>query len=135
MIRFIALGAPDLQGDSAPEAGSALSQPRVLALLTYLAVARPRGFHRRDKLVALFWPELDHEGARNALRQLVHRLRRAIGDETVAGRGADEIGLDPSRIECDVVAFESALDAGRHAEALERFSGELLPGFFIADAP
>lgn len=135
MIRFLALGAPDLHGDGMPEAATALSQPRVLALLAYLAIARPRGFHRRDSLVALFWPELDHDAARNALRQLVHRLRRAVGEDVVVSRGADEIGLDPARIGSDVADFDAALEAGRAADALAQYRGDLLPGFFISDAP
>src|SRR5262245_12921902 len=40
-------------------------QPKRLALLAYLAIARPRGAHRRDALVAIFWPELDQHGARS----------------------------------------------------------------------
>ena len=36
-----------------------LRQPRRLALLVYLALAHPKGLHQRDKLLALFWPEMD----------------------------------------------------------------------------
>ena len=112
-----------------------LTQPRLLALLTYLSVARPRGFHRRDSLVAMFWPEVGHEQARNALRQVVHRLRRVLGDDVVANRGAEELGLDAARLRCDVVEFEDTLDANRISDALELYRGDLLPGFFLSDAP
>ena len=91
MIRFYALGTPELLG--ADDGGRALlTQPRALALLAYLAVSRPGTFHRRDSLVALFWPEQGHEQARSALRQAVHRLRQAIGDDVLLNRGAEEIG-------------------------------------------
>ena len=58
MIRLRMLGTPDLRGDDASELRSVLTQPRLLGLFAYLALARPRGFHRRDSLVALFWPEI-----------------------------------------------------------------------------
>ena len=50
-------------------------QPKRLALLVYLVLSSPQ-FCRRDTLVALFWPELDHAHARGALRQAVRGLRR-----------------------------------------------------------
>jgi len=40
-----------------------LAQPKRVALLAYLAAATPRRLHRRDSLLALFWPELDQEHA------------------------------------------------------------------------
>jgi len=112
-----------------------LTQPRLMALFSYLSVARPSGFHRRDSLVALFWPELNNEGARNALRQTVHRLRAALGEGVVVNRGTDELGVEPSRLWCDAVAFERTLDAGDPLGALELYRGDLLPGFFVSDAP
>lgn len=38
-----------------------------MALLAYLSSTGPHDFHRRDALLALFWPEFDEERARNAL--------------------------------------------------------------------
>jgi len=135
VIRFRALGAPDLRGDEATELREVLTQPRLLALLTYLALARPRTYQRRDTLLALFWPELSTEAARNALRQAVHRLRRALGGDVVIGRGVDELALDPVRFWSDVPAFEQALDEGRPEEALQLYRGDLLPGFHLSSAP
>jgi len=135
VIRFRVLGAPDLRGDEALELRAVLTQPRLLALLAYLALARPRTFQRRDLLVALFWPELNTEQARNALRQAVHRLRRALGEGVLVGRGAEELGLEAARFWCDVVALEEALEAGRPEEALGLYRGDLLPGFHVSDAP
>jgi DNA-binding SARP family transcriptional activator len=51
----------EVVGDTPREAR--LTQPRPLALLTYLALARPRGPHPRDSLIALLWPEADQETA------------------------------------------------------------------------
>ena len=62
------------------EAEDVLHQPKRLALLVYLAMAEPRGFHRRDSLLALFWPELPEKRARNALNKTLHFLRSHLGD-------------------------------------------------------
>src|SRR5688572_5025810 len=78
MTRLRLLGGVDLRTGAGVELRGVLAQPGQLALLAYLAAARPRGFHRRDKLIGLFWPEATQERARNALRQAVHRLRRAL---------------------------------------------------------
>src|SRR2546425_982448 len=59
MIEFRMLGTLNLTGAGGRELRVPLAQPRRLALLAYLAAATPRGFHRRDSLLALFWPELD----------------------------------------------------------------------------
>jgi len=134
MIRFSVLGAPELRGDDASELRAVLTQPRLLALLTYLAIARPRGFHRRDTLVALFWPEVGHEQARNSLRQAVHRLRQALGDNIIVNRGGEELGIETTRFSCDAVTFEDALDRGDLEGALALYRGDLLPGFYLSDA-
>lgn len=135
MIRFRAFGAPDLRGDETTELRAVLTQPRLLALLAFIAFARPRTFQRRDTLLAFFWPELNTEQARNALRQALHRLRRALGEGVLSGRGSEEVGLDPAHFWSDVVAFERALDDGRPEEALQVYRGDLLPGFHVSDAP
>jgi DNA-binding SARP family transcriptional activator/TolB-like protein/Flp pilus assembly protein TadD len=105
------------------------------ALLAYLAAAVPRGFHRRDKLLALFWPELDAPHARAALSQALHVLRAALGERAIATRGDEEVGLNGDVVWCDVATFEAALDSGRPAEALALYRGDLLDGFFISGAP
>src|ERR1051325_3958230 len=72
MIEFRLLGALHLTDAEGREVQSLLTRPRRLALLAYLAAATPRGFHRRDSLLALFWPELDQEHGRAALGQALH---------------------------------------------------------------
>ncbi|HXT16828.1 MAG TPA: BTAD domain-containing putative transcriptional regulator [Gemmatimonadaceae bacterium] len=106
-------------------------QPKRLALLSYLALA-PEGMpRRRDTLLALFWPELDDARARAALRQLIHHLRRALGTNSVVSFGDDELALADD-VWCDVRAFQEHARAGRAAEALELYRGELLQGFFAS---
>ena len=135
MIRLRTLGALDLCGADGHELGAVLAQPKRAAVLVYLALATPRGPHRRDKLVALFWPEVDAERARNALSQAVHFLRRSLGADVLVSNNTDELSLETSDLWCDAVAFDEALDAGRSAEALELYRGELLEGFHVANAP
>ena len=135
MVEFRILGALNLLGAGGRELTSVLAQPKRVALLAYLAAATPRRPHRRDSLVALFWPELDQEHARAALRQALHGLRHALGDRVLVTRGDEDIGLDEAQIRCDVIDFERAAEAGRLADALELYRGDLLEGFFIRSAP
>src|SRR6266571_1759796 len=110
MIEFRMLGTLNLTGPGGRELRILLAQPRRLALLAYLAAATPQGFHRRDSLLALFWPELDQEHARAALRQALHVVRDALGADAVASRGDEEIGLAFDHVSCDVGAFERAVE-------------------------
>src|SRR5690349_20392974 len=112
-----------------------LAQPRRLALLAYLASATPRGMHRRDQLAALFWPELDQDHARAALRQAVYVLRGALGAAAIVSYGDEEVGVDFDLVHCDVAAFDRAVEAGQLEKALDIHRGVLLDGFFISDAP
>ncbi len=141
MIELRTLGAVDLRGADGREIRSVLAQPKRLALIAYLAVARPRGFHRRDVLLALFWPELGQQSARGALRKAVYVVRRSLGAGIVVGRGDEELGLagemgdGEGGVWCDAVAFEQALAARRFGAALELYRGDLLEGFYISGAP
>jgi DNA-binding SARP family transcriptional activator/TolB-like protein len=134
MIRLRTLGSVDLRAADGAQIQSVLRQPKRLAVLIYLAANGPV-FHRRDRLLALFWPESDEERARGALAQQIFQLRHALGRDVIRNRGDDEIGLAEGEVWCDASAFCEAIKAGRYAEALDLYSGELLPGFLIDDAP
>jgi predicted ATPase/DNA-binding SARP family transcriptional activator len=71
-----------------------LNTPRVLALLAYLAVEAHRP-HERSALAVLFWPDQPEKLAFRNLRQLLFRLRQALGDEEASPphllAGPDEI--------------------------------------------
>ena len=134
MIEFRLLGTLHLTDAEGREVKSLLTRSRRVALLAYLAAATPRGFHRRDTLLALFWPELDQEHARAALRQALHVVRGSLGADVVLTRGDEEIELDFDRLSCDVVAFDHAVSSERFGEALDRYQGHLLEGFFIPNA-
>src|SRR3989442_11531422 len=135
MIELRTLGLVDLKDVDGREIRAVLTQPKRIALLAPLAVATPRGFHRRDTLLGLFWPELDQPHARASLRKAIHALRQALGDDALAGRGDEELALAEGRVWCDAVEFERALDNGRPSEALALYRGDFLEGFFISGAP
>ena len=129
------LGRLELRDAGGHRSRRLLRRPKLVALLAYLAAARPHGFHRRDRVVAVFWPELDQAHARNALRQAVHHLRAALGPGVVVTRGDEELAVDPSLLRSDVARFAELAVAGHWDEALELARGELLPGFHLSDAP
>lgn len=135
MLRLRLLGTPDIEGRQHSADSSILSKPKRFALLAYLAAASPRGFHRRDTLLALFWPDFDQRRARAALNRTLYELRNEIDAGTIISHGNDELGVDREKVWCDVVAFEAALAAGDLLGALDLYRGDLLRGFFISGAP
>src|SRR5881398_2567245 len=135
MISFRMLGSVELRDSQGRELDAILRRPKLLALLGYLTIARPWGFQRRDTLVALLWPELDHAHARNALNQAVHALRQALGREALRARGEEEVGTSDEDISCDVREFEAALEADQAEQALELYRGSLFNGFHLSEVP
>lgn len=133
MIEFRTLGTVDLRDpDDGHGLDAILSRSKRVALLAYLALARPRGFHRRDTLFGLFWPEVSDERARRALNQSAYVLRKGLGNGVLVSLGDEELGLDPDRLWCDTVVFEELLEAGKIEEALGLYGGELLKGFHLS---
>ncbi len=132
-IEFRTFGAASVCDESGEEIAGLMAQPKRMALLAYLALARPSGYHRRDTIAALLWPELDQQRARAALRKSLFGLRDALGAETVVGRGDQEVAVLPEHLWCDAAAFETALDDGRPRVALELYRGDLLAGFSAPD--
>src|ERR1041384_1351420 len=134
MIRLQLLGALGLTGDDGHEVRPLLAQPKRLAVFLYLVLAEPRGFVRRDSLVALFWPELAGEAARAALRRALHFLRSHLGDDVIVSRGEEEVSVAADRVSCDALDFEAHLASGREVEALSLCHGDLLAGFFVSES-
>lgn len=133
MLRFHTLGSFELLEGRPPAVRLIPTQPKRLALLAYLALAQPRGFHRRDTIVALFWPELSGEEARRALRQALHHLRRAVGEGAIETRPDDQVRFREGGLWCDALAFESAAEEGRQDEALALYRNAFLDGVHLAD--
>lgn len=135
MVELRILGPLKLSSSDGRVVEAVARQSKRAALLAYLAAAVPHGLHRRDRLLTLFWPESDEPRARAALSQAIYVLRTALGELAIVTVGDDEVGLDPDRVWCDAAAFEAALDAGDPAAALALYRGDLLDGFFVAEAP
>jgi FixJ family two-component response regulator len=133
MIKLSTLGVVELEDGKGRALEPLLAQPKRLALLIYLVLGNARLPHRRDSLVALFWPELDREHARAALRQAVRFLRSHLGERVVQGRTEEELGVGAAALWCDVRAFEEACETGRPEEALALYRGDFLDGFYVAD--
>lgn len=137
MIEFRTLGQIDLAsppGDDAHTVNGLIKHSKPLALFAYLLLRRPSGFHRRDELVAMFWPELDHRRSRAALSQALYLLRRHLGSDVIETRGVEEIGIASDTILCDALDFRRAIEEGRPDDALNLYQGELLPGLFVSEA-
>jgi DNA-binding SARP family transcriptional activator/Tol biopolymer transport system component len=134
MIQLRVLGSIELTDSSGRDLDGLRRRPKRAALLAYLA-ATPGPFHRRDRLLSVFWPELDVAHGRAALSQALHLLRGALGEAAIVTRGDDEVALGGEAIWCDARAFERALGEGQGTEALALYRGDLLDGFFIDDVP
>jgi DNA-binding SARP family transcriptional activator/TolB-like protein len=132
MIALRLFGAASLESDATALTGPAVQRHRI-ALLALLAAAHPRAV-TREKLTGCVWPERDDEHARRLLNQSVHVLRKTLGDTAIVSSG-DELRLNCTAVECDVIAFEQALAAGDRERALELYAGPFLDGFFLTDAP
>ncbi len=131
MIELRVLGALDLRDAAGCEIGRVLAQPKRLALLAYLALTHAT--QQRESLLALFWPELDEEHARLALRQAVHFLRTSLGTEVISSRSGEELELASGALRCDALEFEHALEDARLVDALDLYRGDLLAGFHADD--
>jgi DNA-binding SARP family transcriptional activator len=131
MIELRLLGSVGLSTSDGSEVRAVITQPKRFALLAYLATAAPGGFHRRDALLALFWPDCAERPARLSLRQALHHLRHALGASVIANRGGSELGLSPDALWCDTVAFRRALRDGELTTALDLYRGDLLEAFSL----
>lgn len=129
------LGGIGLADSAGAELDALLRQPKSVALLAYLAMPRPGTWHRRDLLLAMFWPELPQARGRTALRSALHLLRRHLDEDTIRTRGDDEVAVDPDRLTTDVGTMLDDVGADEPARALTHYRGELLPGLYITDAP
>ena len=130
-----------------------------LALLCYLAAEGGRRHHRRE-LAELLWPRSDERHARTDLRSVLSRLRQSLGEEgRMLLKDGDLLGVEPTQVELDTEALETAVSLARRETSLAGASsaaaaavgrreligrlrgdlgfyrGEFMEGFSIEDAP
>lgn len=120
-----------------PDGGApvvALTQPKRLALLLYLALAEPPGPKSRESLMALLWPEADDESARHSLRNALYGLRQTLGEAAFASRGEGYVGLELGAVRCDALDVRRLLAEHRWEEAVAAWGGDLVPGFHVSGA-
>ena len=134
MIELQLLGLHALRGSDGRDIASLPAQPKRFALLAYLALAGSPGYHRRDTLAAIFWPEFDQFAARRALRNTLYHLREALGDDVIITRGDDALAIDPTKLCSDAGQLADAVAAGRYEEAIDLYRGELLDGIHFVNA-
>jgi len=108
------------------------------ALLYYLALTER--IHARTALAALFWPDVPDSVALKNLRDIIFNLRKLLGDYLLITRQTMGFNYDaPHQI--DVVYLRSLLQAPLEEqsvpalqEAIDRYRGELMEGFYLRDA-
>jgi DNA-binding SARP family transcriptional activator/Tfp pilus assembly protein PilF len=132
MIQLELFGSPSIRRADGVPLGSRAVQRHRLALLALLALHPGRRL-RRDRLIALLWPESGQGQGRNLLKVSVYVLRQALGEDSVLTK-ADEVCLNPERVEADVIAFEAALSEGDPGRAVALYRGPFLDGFHLPTA-
>jgi predicted ATPase/DNA-binding SARP family transcriptional activator/predicted negative regulator of RcsB-dependent stress response len=103
------------------------------SLLAYLILNAGTPY-RREQLAGLFWPDMSDANARHNLRQILSRLRKAIGaqylvadDLTITFDATTDYWLDAQVLTRKV---ETKTSAEELIEAVSVYNGELLPGFY-----
>lgn len=130
MFTLRLLGGLSLESSAGPVPAGAL-QRRRLALLALLALAGERGVSR-EAVQAQLWPDSPPDRARHTLDQLLYATRRDLGRDAVLSSATD-LRLNPAVVRPDLWAFHEAVRAGRWAEAVDLYAGELLSGQQLVD--
>ena len=135
MILLRVLGTLEVRSSRGQDPAVALTQPKRLALLLYLALAEPPGPRSRESLMALLWPEADGSSGRHSLRNALHGLRQAFGDDAIVSRGEGYVGLEMAHVQCDALDLRRCVAEQRWEDAVALWGGELAPGFHLSGAP
>lgn len=129
MHRLRTFGLVDLRDREGAALLQGASGTEPLALLVYLAVARPVGRHSRDRLATLLWPGAQVARRIAALNGALDVLEVALGAGALVDRDDHGVALDPDAYWCDAAAFRIALDTGHTADALALYRGDFLQEF------
>ena len=125
-IQFRTLGA--LAVDTGEE--STQRSRRALALLALAAGSGPDGVNR-ESVIALLWPESDNDRAANSFRQVLHGIRRELGEGALV-YDSGRLSLNPTLFSVDLWNFNRAIEANDLEAAAGHYRGPFLAGFHIA---
>jgi len=105
------------------------------ALIYY--VAAQGGQTTREKLLTFFWPDHERSAAQPILRNMIHEVRKTLGDTFQADDQA--IAFAPNTF-VDARFFSTILnssssDLQQLTEALNLYRGDFLDGFTLSDSP
>lgn len=102
-------------------------------LLLKLLALQPAYRMHREELIEALWPGVDPASGSNNLHQVLHLLRRKLGDERIIQITDNHVGL-AGRVSTDVDGFRRAVatahlrrDRASCDVALALYQGELLP--------
>ena len=134
MIELRLLGLHGLRGPDGRQLSALPAQPKRFALLAYLAISRGDGYHRRDSVAAMFWPDLDQFAARRALRNTLYHLREALGENVIVASGDEALSINPAVLTSDAAQLRDAVESHRYEQALDYYGGVFLEGIHFANA-
>lgn len=105
--------------------------PKALEILACLLLHRGSGISR-DALSFTIWPDESEDEARARLRKYLYRLTKAVplGDRWILAEGGTLRCQECDGLTLDVWSFDDAFAAGRYDDAIARYEGELLEGFY-----
>jgi DNA-binding SARP family transcriptional activator len=130
VIEVSLLGPPRVERDGVL---LAFDTRKALALLAHLALTdRPRP---RDALADLLWPATDPEHARGALRRTLSTLRAVVGAERIEATRDHVLLVRGPDLVVDVDRFRALRAGGDLEGAAAAYTGDLLEGFAVRDAP
>lgn len=124
VLRVWLLGGFRVELDGRPVPDAAWRRNRARAVVKVLALEPGHRLHR-EQVMDLLWPDLDAPAAGANLRKAVHFARAALAPSVLELRN-EVLALDAT-VEADARLFEGAAAAGRLDEAVERYTGDLLP--------
>lgn len=109
---------------------------KALALLIYLAVTAER--HTRDALATLLWPNSDQRKARQALRNRLSELNRALGGDWLE-TSQESVGLRAG-FKLDVAEFQQTIKENPTGSpslmtAVDLYRDDFLTGFTLPNCP
>lgn len=128
-LRIRALGGLDIEVDGQPLSAPVPAKGR--ALLAYLAAVGGRA--DRSRLAGLLWSDLPEASARQNLRLVLTRLRRAI-DHVQADRASVWLDGAWSADTLDAEAVAADASAADPEKVLDLVRGEFLDGFEVSGA-